>query len=235
MGFSVTVFFYLLIGLPVAVALWLNDRSISDGRLFRCLTAPLFWPLYIPLLFASPAMSPQSIMKVDSKIRSSDEMSSMITKVEAELDTALKSLDGWSENALADERSRISELRIAWRHQADSIRQLDRLLLESSAPTPSQSSDPALASMGATSESDQVVPKSVIPHEESRSQNLQKLKRVRRQLYEDLMATLAWVRELVTMIHLAKYTGAPASRAVELVQQIAAAVEGLSKVNQPAA
>ncbi len=45
---------------------------------------------------------------------------------------------------------------------------------------------------------------------------------------EDLLGTLAWVRELVSMIHLAKFTGAPASRAEELVAQIAAAVEGLS-------
>jgi len=42
---------------------------------------------------------------------------------------------------------------------------------------------------------------------------------------------LAWVRELVSMIHLAKFTGAPASRAEEIVAQIAAAVEGLSEVN----
>ena len=44
------------------------------------------------------------------------------------------------------------------------------------------------------------------------------------------MGTLAWVRELVSMIHLAKFTGAPASRADELVAQIAAAVEGLAEV-----
>ena len=50
-------------------------------------------------------------------------------------------------------------------------------------------------------------------------------------MHQDLMGTLAWVRELVTMIHLAKYTGAPASRAAELVAQIAAAVEGLSEVS----
>jgi len=40
------------------------------------------------------------------------------------------------------------------------------------------------------------------------------------------------VRELVSMIHLAKFTGAPASRAEELVAQIATAVEGLSEVSQ---
>ncbi len=44
------------------------------------------------------------------------------------------------------------------------------------------------------------------------------------------MGTLAWVRELVSMIHLAKFTGAPAARAEELVAQIAAAVEGISAV-----
>ena len=48
--------------------------------------------------------------------------------------------------------------------------------------------------------------------------------------YDDLMGTLAWVRELVSMIHLAKFTGAPASRAEELVAQIAAAIEGISAV-----
>ncbi len=51
---------------------------------------------------------------------------------------------------------------------------------------------------------------------------------MRERTYQDLIATLAWVRELVSMIHLAKFTGAPASRAEELVAQIAAAVEGVS-------
>ena len=50
--------------------------------------------------------------------------------------------------------------------------------------------------------------------------------------YDELLGTLAWVRELVTMIHLAKYTGAPASRAEELVSQIAASVEGLREVSE---
>jgi hypothetical protein len=61
-------------------------------------------------------------------------------------------------------------------------------------------------------------------------ENLERLRSVRQRLHDDLMGTLAWVRELVSMIHLAKFTGAPASRAVELVAQIATAVEGLSEV-----
>ena len=66
--------------------------------------------------------------------------------------------------------------------------------------------------------------------DEARRQNLARLHEVREQANEDLTATLAKVRELVSMIHLAKFTGAPASRAEELVTQIAAAVEGLSEV-----
>src|SRR5947209_7251294 len=63
-----------------------------------------------------------------------------------------------------------------------------------------------------------------------RRQNVERLRRVRQRAYEDLMGTLAWVRQLVSMIHLAKFTGAPASRAEELVAQVAAAVEGLSEL-----
>jgi hypothetical protein len=60
--------------------------------------------------------------------------------------------------------------------------------------------------------------------------NIERLRNVRQRAYDDLMGSLAWVRELVSMIHLAKFTGAPASRAEELVAQIAAAVEGLADV-----
>ena len=67
--------------------------------------------------------------------------------------------------------------------------------------------------------------------EQARQRNLLRIQRLRERAYDDLMGTLAWVRELVSMIHLAKFTGAPASRAEEIVAQIAAVVEGLSEVN----
>jgi hypothetical protein len=43
-----------------------------------------------------------------------------------------------------------------------------------------------------------------------------------------LLASLAWVRELVSRIHLSRFTGAPAGRVEELLAEIAAAVERLS-------
>ena len=67
--------------------------------------------------------------------------------------------------------------------------------------------------------------------ERGRLENIRRLRVLRQPMLDDLLATLAWVRELVTMIHLAKFSGAPASRAEELVSQIAAAVEGLKEAS----
>jgi hypothetical protein len=110
------------------------------------------------------------------------------------------------------------ELRSAWRLQAERIRQLDRLLAE-----PATQDDPlaaAAADVGKARHSEEV-----------RRENIRQLAALRKQLHGDLIGTLAWVRELVTMIHLAKFSGAPAARAEELVAQIAAAVQGLSEVS----
>ena len=53
---------------------------------------------------------------------------------------------------------------------------------------------------------------------------------VRAKSHDDLMATLAWIRELVSMIHLPSSPASASSRAEELVAQIAASVEGISAV-----
>ena len=82
----------------------------------------------------------------------------------------------------------------------------------------------------AAAELPEVLNERVRQSREARRQNIERLRQVRQRAHEDLMGSLAWVRELVSMIHLAKFTGAPAARAEELVAQIAAAVEGLSEV-----
>ena len=51
-----------------------------------------------------------------------------ISQVEAELETALASLDGWVEDVLAHEAVRFHELSAAWRAHATRIREMDRLL-----------------------------------------------------------------------------------------------------------
>ncbi len=121
---------------------------------------------------------------------------------------------------LAHEAGRFHELSTAWRAQAERIREIDRLLAKTEPGENHGASD-----AGALGASDRYR-----HSEQTRRANLARLHEVRNQAFEDLMGTLAWVRELVSMIHLAKFTGAPASCAEELVAQIAAAIEGISAV-----
>lgn len=225
MGLNETLIFYLLIGVVTAVAVFLVDGRQNATRTgFLLVTSVLFWPLYLPLLLSARTAPDVAAAEPASKLQP-DEMASAIAQVERELDAALSSLDGWAEDALAGEGGRITELCHALAAQAQRIREMDDLLsrteaAETNAYPKSPSDDlPAHEALERWHKSQQ-----------ARANNLNRLARVRRQAHADLMATLAWIRELVSMIHLAKFTGAPASRAGELVAQIAAAVEGVSAV-----
>jgi hypothetical protein len=228
MGLTETIWFYLLFGAGIAAAVALrSDGARSSAVWFRIITALFFWPLYLPILLERPARDAVTAVPQESNAgHTSDEFDTAIARVEVELETALDSLDGWAENVLSREQNRFVELRTAWRLQADRIRQLDRLLAGAEEPgVPSSST----AALNASAEMRQ--PR-FRQSEQARRDNMLRLHAVRRRLHDDLMGTLAWVRELVSMIHLAKFTGAPASRAEELVAQIATAVEGLSEVSQ---
>jgi hypothetical protein len=215
MGFGVTTIFYLVIGAGVAAAVFLGEEGRSPaGRGLRAAIAVVFWPLFLPILLSGHGAGPAVPRRNDEP---RDELTEAIARVEAELDAAFSSLDGWAEDVLALEAGRLRELRTALTAQASRIREMDRLLEgdESEPAGPIAAAETG----GRRSQS-----------ELARRANFERLRRVRRHAYDDLMGTLAWVRELVSMIHLAKFTGAPASRAGELVAQIAAAVEGVSAV-----
>jgi hypothetical protein len=218
MGFAATMIFYHVIGVGVAIAVLLSEpRKRHLPLIFQMATAVVFWPLYLPILLARPRpVAKPEIAPPESR---DDAMSHTISQVEAELETALASLDGWVEDVLAHENVRFHELSSAWRAQAARIREMDCLLALTEPPGREHAP-------GAGAQPSQRFRQS----EQSRRANLERLRQVRSKAYDDLMDTLAWVRELVSMIHLAKFTGAPASRAEELVAQIAAAVEGISAV-----
>jgi hypothetical protein len=227
MNLSATLVIYVVIGVGVAVAVYLcgiGRSGVEKG--FAIATAVPFWPLYIPLVLARQNAPSEQRDPVPPP-SPDDEMAAAIQHIDAELETALASLDGWAPDVLAREKNRLHELRSAWSAQADRIREMDRLLAlpeYAEAPAGKEHLGPVpLAALQSCSANQR------LRHsQEVRRQNIQRLGQVRRRAYEDLMGTLAWVRELVSMIHLAKFTGAPASRAEELVAEIAAAVEGLS-------
>jgi hypothetical protein len=214
---SQTLVLYLVVGSAIAGAVYLSDLArCPAARWFRVLTALPFWPLYLPILLARVGTSPEMVA-ASSRPLARDDMSVAITRVDAELEAALSSLDGWAEDVLVHERGRIRELRAAWTTQAERIREMDRLLALPEYKVPISSADTGASERLRASQ-------------QARQQNIERLRRVRQRAYDDLMGMLAWVRELVSMIHLAKFTGAPAARAEELVAQLAAAVEGLSEL-----
>jgi HPt (histidine-containing phosphotransfer) domain-containing protein len=226
MELTETILFYLLFGIGIAAAVALAREGGGRGeRLFRIATAVFFWPLYLPILLdgavRSKEIPPARLPAPDL----ADLYATAIAQVEAELETALDSLDGWAENVLGREQDRFAELRAAWRLQAQRIRQLDRLLAATEETGQTAIAEPALGTVPGGNERYR-------QSGQARQENLERLRSVRGRLHDDLLGTLAWVRELVSMIHLAKFTGAPASRAEELVAQIATAVEGLSEVTQ---
>jgi len=212
---------HVLAGIGVAGAVYVSARPGNKIRWFQVLTALLFWPLYLPILLAQKSGKAMPLSESIGPDPVIDDLARAIAQVDAELEGALQSLDGWAEDVLARDRDRLHELRSAWTAQAERIRAMDRLLGRSEySPGMGVALEGPAGSDGVAGRlrsSQQVI-----------QQNMERLRQVRQRTLDDLLSTLAWVRELVSMIHLAKFTGAPASRAEELVAQIAAAVEGLS-------
>jgi hypothetical protein len=219
-----TLLIYLLVGLGVGLAVYVRtDKADPEERWFAIATAVPFWPIYLPLLLAGAGPASDGTPSREAE-PVHDEMAAAINQVDAELEAALSSLDGWAEDVLARERDRIQELRSAWTAQSERIREMDKLLAR---PDFAEAAADVRFSAGQLSPA---VSDRLRHSQQVRQQNLERLRQVRNRAYEDLMGTLAWVRELVSMIHLAKFTGAPVSRAEELVAQIAAAVEGLTEL-----
>jgi len=212
MSLASTLVLYLMLGGGVAGALLVREGMQGATSAMRLAAACLFWPMFVPLLLAPQhETEPKPSRVADSEASPLDPIATEIDRVESELEAALRTLDGWAEGTLALENARFDELSHAWRVQAQRIRELGELL--------SATEDSATESHSTT------------PSVRARRDNIARLKQLHQRMQNDLLGNLAWVRELVTLIHLAKYTGAPASRAEELVAQIAAAVEGLSEVS----
>jgi hypothetical protein len=206
-----TLVLYLLVGAGVAAALYLTDSPRPIGeRLLRLATALPFWPFYLPILLARPR-------SVDPT--SEDELTRTIAVVERELEAALASLNDWVGIA-EDQRRRIEMLRSAWQGQSERIRAMDRLLRQPELTTSQEESSPGVASR---------VRQSLA----ARQENLARLRQIRQRAEADLLASLAWVRELASRIHLARFSDAPAARAEELIAEIADAVETLSAPPTP--
>jgi hypothetical protein len=223
MNFGESIVFYLVVGLAVAVAHVVSMNTVQPiPRLLAAAAACVFWPLYLPLLLSRPH---EAAVTEDAATATRDTLARAIEQVDDELNGALAGLDHWAEGVLNEKPHWLRDLRAALMAQAERIREMDALIDRESAKHNDE--DPF-----AVAEGDAIVATERCTRSQlSRKENLSRLDGLRHRARGDLLATLAWIRELVSMIHLAKFTGAPAARAEELVAQIAAAVESISTLS----
>ncbi|MCX7422878.1 MAG: hypothetical protein NT013_25530 [Planctomycetia bacterium] len=217
MSFTTTAIFYGLIGTSVAMATWLSDQEPRRGeQWFRIFTALLFWPVYLPLLLQPKAIELSESLTATSSTTVPDEFTQMIEQVENELTLALADLPCWADRNVRQEQARIAELSTIWRAKVERLRELDALLARPS----------FAAEMHSTTAMGTVLKNSerLALFEQSRQQSLAHLHAVRERLPHDLVSTLAAVRERITMIHVARFTGEPVSNVAELIAQIGAVV-----------
>lgn len=201
-----TLMLYVLVGLGVAVALYLSDPPRPSGeRCLRLATAVPFWPFYLPILLVRPA---------SLSTAPEDELARTLAVVERELDAAQATLEEWI-GIPEEQRRRLDKLREAWTAQSERLREMDRLLAR-----PEYAEVEEQASLEAAPRVRQSLT--------ARQQNLERLRQVRQQVEADLLASVAWVRELASRIHLARFTDASTVRAEELLAALVAAVETLS-------
>ena len=64
-------------------------------------------------------------------------------------------------------------------------------------------------------------------------QIVERLRQVRQHAHEELMESLARVRQVAAMLHLARFTGEPPARAAELLADIEAAAERMQAATVP--
>jgi hypothetical protein len=166
---------------------------LSPGPLGRRRANVLLAIPFWPLYLPLLLARPQGGLAPHADALPADEMTAAIRQVDLELSATLSTLDG-SGVETTGEREGLAVLLDAWISQAERIREMDRLLaLSSGAPGEGRP-----------------------PHQEP----LERFQQVRRQSYDDLMARLARVRELVSMIHLARFTNAPATQVRDLLARI---------------
>ena len=221
-----SLFIYLLVGIAVAVAVFLagGNRKTSPQFLLVALSIP-FWPLFIPMLLARrPANLGEDLA---ARSPATDEMAVEIRRVDAELDAALKSLNGWAEDALAPRKDEVLQSHHVWTARSERIREMDRMLRSFDDQLGSESRKPLQPAVVSDTLTERLR-----ESQKAICENIAQLRQIRRHAYEELLATLAWVRELASMVHLAKFVGAPQSRVEELLSQIAAAVRGLDELPQ---
>ncbi len=213
MGIFETLIFYGVIGAGVSVALLASEASHTTAqRVFLAATAIVFWPIYVPVLLGGQ----RTFTTASRPPTTRDNLDNLVSQVEEELDEALAGIDRIGDKSLVGQLARLTDLRQAWTLHAERIRDMDEVLSKyeqgaSHAWTPASTAQRVTAS------------------EQARRANVDQLRELRRAAYDELMSSLAGMREFISLLHLSRFTGESMSRAEKLALQLSAALLTKSK------
>lgn len=213
-----TLVVYLLVGAVVAGAIQLGDASTSPTNL------PLHvvcWPLFAAVLVAPEASTEPPATDRDA-LPTGDRDHPDIRRAERKLVDALDRLDGPAEDALEASRQRIRRL-------VDSLATMQSRLDEMDDMLGRKEFDEEAARRALEEARQQDASSDRIASAERRLEHVRQLQTMRADLADDLQAALAKVDEIAAQIALLQFADQPARDVSDLIEEIAAAVDGVSE------
>ena len=211
MGFTETMFIYLLIGAVVASAnLLLNARTAAWKSALSFAAAVPFWPIFAPFLIARSRPEPHA---------ADPGLEARITAGEARLIEALKSLDGVAEEVLAPEVEGVRGLGRALRTMARRASEMTALLA-----TPEFSRERAARTLAALEDTDDPRGASI----RARIANIDRLESMRKRTTHALERALFDVEEIGSRMALLRFADRPEEEVVRMIRDITLSVEAVS-------
>jgi hypothetical protein len=223
-----TLVLYVLAGIAVAVAVYLSGNEYRTSREWPSLflAVPL-WPFFVPILLAGRRFIEGNDLNVRSKI-ANDPLSASIDQVQSELDSALKTLSGWAADVAEKHVNCVLLCGEAWATRYGDIQDMDRTLSTLEASLPSAQSTNTASGFASPEAAEPVTPR-----REPIRHNIETLRELRARAFEDLVDSLTRVREIISTLHVLRFTGAAASQADELVCEIEGIVKTLAGRSAP--
>lgn len=224
MGVTETAIIYSIIGAVVAAGFQLADghsgRPLAQAGLFG--VRAVCWPFFAPLLLGGRGSEKPSAAEAGAE--AGEAASARVDAAEARMLEALESLDGVAGDLVEPQRRRIAQL-------CDSLRAMDGRLGEMEALLSTPEFDEARAEemLDSLSDGDGEVAEERAESVRARLRNIRRLKKMRARLQADFERAILKADEISSQMRLLRFADHPEREAGELVDDIAATIDGLSE------
>ena len=221
MGTTETSIFYGIIGVVVAAAMWLSGTSkngLARAGLFG--VHAVLWPFFAPILLGRAVSGAEG----DQRALEATSRDPRLCQAEEQLWAALSSLDGIAEDVLGPDMARVKSLTGSLEQMSHRLAEMDELL--KSPEFDERRVRAALEEMDTQRQAGDSARASSI---RARLRNIERLEQMRRGLSADFERAILKIEEISSQISLLRFADHPEQEVGELIQDIAATVEGLSE------